>query len=248
MSKHSQPSDSRPRGLPHFDSLVQLAETYLRSQSAAWSTDLVLTVYGNASPEQLSAMATQFTTAYSTESVAPVPMIPTNENVQGIGCAYLRFSDDNSNPRSLHQQLTNILPCAAGDGCWIAWERVFADAAIPGTTENRPGYQLAKSLATLPDTGVDAIYIDELSRLNREQIASLQFGQDSRNAGVTIVGVTDGFRSDNKMSKVAHAMTAMQHEMFSDQLKDKVIRGERDAFLSGKPVGLPPTGLKLIPS
>jgi hypothetical protein len=44
--------------------------------------------------------------------------------------AYLRYSDENSNPRSLAQQLDNILERARRDGKFIPWEFVCADAAV----------------------------------------------------------------------------------------------------------------------
>ncbi|MFM7033779.1 MAG: hypothetical protein ACKOYJ_01090, partial [Planctomycetia bacterium] len=44
--------------------------------------------------------------------------------------AYLRFSDENSNPRSLDQQLINVLNRARRDSVFVPWQYVMADAAV----------------------------------------------------------------------------------------------------------------------
>jgi hypothetical protein len=49
-----------------------------------------------------------------------------------LGLAYLRFSDENSNPRSLDQQLLNVLNRARRDGVFVPWQYVLADAAVSG--------------------------------------------------------------------------------------------------------------------
>jgi hypothetical protein len=49
-----------------------------------------------------------------------------------LGLAYLRFSDENSNPRSLDQQLLNVLNRARRDGVFMPWQYVLADAAVGG--------------------------------------------------------------------------------------------------------------------
>jgi len=49
-----------------------------------------------------------------------------------LGVAYLRFSDENSNPRSLDQPLLNVLARARREGVFIPWPYVLADAAVGG--------------------------------------------------------------------------------------------------------------------
>ena len=63
-----------------------------------------------------------------------------------LGIAYLRFSDEGSNPRSLAQQLINVLNRARREGVFVPWEYVLADAAVSGTLACRRGYTIAKAL------------------------------------------------------------------------------------------------------
>lgn len=55
------------------------------------------------------------------------------------GLAYLRFSDRNSNRRSLDQQLLNLLTRARRDFVFVPWQCVLADAAVSGTLACRRG-------------------------------------------------------------------------------------------------------------
>ena len=61
-----------------------------------------------------------------------------------LAVADLRFSDENSNPRSLDQQLLNVLNRARREGVFVPWHYVLADAAVSGTLTCRTGYTLAK--------------------------------------------------------------------------------------------------------
>jgi hypothetical protein len=63
-----------------------------------------------------------------------------------LAVAYLRFSDENSNPRSLDQQLLNVLNRARREGVFVPWCYVLADAAVSGTLACRTGYTLAKTI------------------------------------------------------------------------------------------------------
>ncbi len=48
-----------------------------------------------------------------------------------IGLGYVRFSDEGSNPRSLDQQLIDVLRRASHDGVFIPWSYICADYAGP---------------------------------------------------------------------------------------------------------------------
>ncbi len=68
-----------------------------------------------------------------------------NASVVAMVACYIRYSSDNSNPRSLDQQLRLILDRAKQNGHFVPWSYVFADAAVTGTTAERRGYILSKN-------------------------------------------------------------------------------------------------------
>jgi len=93
---------------------------------------------------------------------------------------------------------------------------------------------------------VNRIIVDDLDRLNRDQIESHLFMRLIEVAGKRLTTV-DGFDSAEQMSKITHAFKAMQNDYFNDQIKLKVNRGMEDAFCQGQNLGLPPLGFKTVP-
>ena len=113
----SLPSSGRGRvrsadfGLPERTGLLDLARTYLETQARLWSELVGTAAVPTADPATIAAMADDFERRFRQQAAdvfqpGAVPRIWTD-----LGLAYLRFSDENSNPRSLDQQLLNVL-CA----------------------------------------------------------------------------------------------------------------------------------------
>jgi DNA invertase Pin-like site-specific DNA recombinase len=165
-----------------------------------------------------------------------------------LGIAYLRFSDEGSNPRSLDQQLNNVLNRARRDGVFIPWQYVCADAAVSGTLSCRRGYAIAKMLVERrAETGATCFVIDDLSRMSRNTIESLQVGELAEITGVRIIGASDGFDSSGQQSKIMLPMMSSFNEVFIDQLKSKVKRGMDDAFRRGDNIQPPGVGYRMVP-
>jgi len=63
---------------------------------------------------------------------------------------------------------------------------------------------------------------------------------------VRLIGASDGFDSSNQQSKIMLAMMRWFNEVFIDQLKAKVHRGQTDAFKRGEIVQHPGFGYRLV--
>ncbi len=195
--------------------------------------------------DNLGEMASRFEQVYLSGNLPVfenVSMLP--EGVK-VGAVYSRYSDANSNPRSLNQQLRNELQGAARDRVFAPWEYVLADAAVTGTNDQRRGYQLLKALIVRQTHPIECTFIDELGRASRDHIESLSLGRLVERAGKRLVGVSDSFDSTNPMSKVMLSVFSMLHELFVDQLREKVERGMNDAFEQGKHLYNPGFGFSL---
>ena len=119
---NSQPPTGRGRvrsnsfGLPERAGLIDLARTYLDAQARLWPTLVGTPAVPVAMPATLEPMADDFERRFRqqhAEVFRPDGMPP---EWSGLGIAYLRFSDEGSNPRSLDQQLLNVLTRARHDG------------------------------------------------------------------------------------------------------------------------------------
>ena len=237
----------RPRGLAERSDLESLALTYLEEQRKHWPDLAQSKLLPKPTPGTLTTMAESFEANYVS---AEPPTFEATKLPSGVNIAavYARYSDANSNPRSLNQQLLNALAGAARDRQFVPWAYVFADAATTGTNENRFGYQLVLSLIPRTSSAIKTLYIDELGRASRDMIASLSLGRTIDASGKRLVGVTDGFDSANPMSKMQLTMFSMMNEMFVDQIRAKVGRGMHDAFREGKPLYEPGYGYELKPT
>jgi site-specific DNA recombinase len=159
---------------------------------------------------------------------------------------YVRYSDDNSNPRSLDQQLKLQLGRARQNNHLLPWSLVFADAAVTATSADRHGYELVKEALLLD--AVKVLYIDEIGRASRDLVEALRLGRLVKQQKKRLFGVSDGFDSDSEMAKWMLSISGTMQEWFVDQLRSKVRRGKDDAFDRGTNLAPPPVGYDLVPA
>ncbi|HWL07797.1 MAG TPA: recombinase family protein [Planctomicrobium sp.] len=234
--------------MPDDEALRDLAQIYLDLQSRFWQQYCPSLSNESKRQDQIERMIQSFKTSFLDQDAWDWEANLQNySHVPRLGKAYVRYSCDNSNPRSLAQQLRNILERAQQDKVFIPWEFVLADAAVTGTIAARRGYQMIKTLIAGAGKELTHFYIDELGRASRDHVEALILGKLVSSEHKRMIGVTDGFDSDNPQSKVMLTIFAMLHELFIDQLREKVHRGMRDAFEQGKNVRPAAIGYRLIP-
>ena len=242
------PNESkRPCGLPNRADLLELTITYLTRQAQHWPELVGRELLPEHNPESLTRLVVEFEKSYvSGQFVSSNVLATLGSDSPELGAAYIRYSDAKSNTRSLDQQLINVLQIARREQVFIPWNRVFADAAISGTTSARTGYQMLGNLIQSDQTRVARLFVDDLDRLNREQIESFQF-LELVNANNMRLTTANGFDSSQEMSKVARSFKAKQNKFFVAQLTGKVFRGMIHEHTQRQKLGLPPTGLKVVP-
>jgi site-specific DNA recombinase len=252
-SSPALPSTGRGRvrsadfGLPERSGLLDLARTYLDTQARLWPDLVGTAALPAADAATIAAMADDFERRFRAQAAdifqpGSVPRVWTD-----IGLAYLRFSDENSNPRSLDQQLLNVLTRARRDGIFVPWQYVLADAAVSGTLACRRGYTLAKALVEQrTESRVAWFLIDDLSRMSRNTIESLRLGELAAETGVRVIGASDGFDSANPQSSLLLPVLGSMNEAFVTQLKAKVKRGMDDAFRRGDNIQPPGVGYRMV--
>jgi len=190
-SSHSNnlPSTGRVRGddfgLPERASLIDLAHTYRDAQARLWPELVGTPAVPIAMSVTVEPMAVDFERRFRQQHAEVFRSNGTPRAWTGLGIAYLRFSDEGSNRRSLDQQRV-----------FIPWQYDRADAAVSGTLSCRRGYAIAKTLVERrAETGAAWFVIDDLSRMSRNTIESLRLGELAANTGVRVIGASDGFDS-----------------------------------------------------
>lgn len=213
------------KGLPNDKALLDLARTYLEIQHRLWPMLVACGLLPEITESEIETLAVQFRERFLNGSgnrfQPDIDSPPWTE----IGAAYVRYSCDNSNPRSLDQQLRNALELAARDKVYIPWENVFADATVTGTIATRRGYIMVKELIRDKQATLRRVYIDEIGRASRDAIEALKLGRLIEHRHKRLIGASDGFDSDTPNAKFLLSMYAMLHQWFVDQLRCKVNRG-----------------------
>jgi DNA invertase Pin-like site-specific DNA recombinase len=234
-------------GMPGREGLLDLARTYLEVQARLWPELAGTTAVPAADAATIAAMADDFERRFRQQQAEVFRPGGTPIVWLALAVAYLRFSDENSNPRSLDQQLLNVLNRARRDGVFVPWHYVLADAAVSGTLACRTGYTLAKTIVERREEfGVSWFLIDDLSRLSRNTIESLRHGELAEATGVRVVGASDGYDSANPQSSLLLPVLGSMNEAFITQLRSKVKRGMDDAFRRGDNISPPGVGYRLI--
>ena len=236
------------RGLPRPKALESLARTYLETQHRLWPK-----LVGKEFPAEIDGtttkrLAAKFRELFLASSVTLFKPTSRRGAWKGVAAAYVRYSCDNSNPRSLDQQLKLALDKAKQENYFIPWEHVFADAAISGTTAERTGYQQAKAATVDDDSQIDVIFIDEIGRASRDMVEAMNLGRLLEANNKLLITVSDGIDMRNPMWKPLLSFFAALQEWFIDQLKQKVNRGLNDAFDEGKTLCDPGFGYNLVPT
>ena len=144
---------------------------------------------------------------------------------------YSRYSTDKQTESSIEDQLRVCREFAASRGWQIADE--FIDRGISGAAlGNRPGAQSA--LAALEHG--DALIVNDLSRLSRSQdlpplIARL------RHRGVRVLGVQDGFDSDQRTARMQAGLSGIMSEELRAGIASRTHSALTQLARDGKPTG-----------
>jgi DNA invertase Pin-like site-specific DNA recombinase len=164
-----------------------------------------------------------------------------------LGATYVRYSDEDSNPRSLDQQLLLVLERARRDGVFVPWRFVYGDAGWTATVVARTGY-LAFKAALAAEARIGTLYVDEVDRASRYSLETLRFDSELvERLNRRLVGISDGHDSSQPQARMMLHVRAMMAENFIAGLKTKVGRGQRDGFERDEIMERPAFGYRLEP-
>jgi site-specific DNA recombinase len=92
----------------------------------------------------------------------------------------------------------------------------------------------------------DALIVDDLSRLSRDQVESERSIRRLEYGGVRIIGVSNGYDSHSKSRKVQRGVRGLMNEIYLDDLKDKTHRGLAGQAIKKFWAGGKPYGYRLV--
>ncbi len=141
---------------------------------------------------------------------------------------YARFSSDKQNESSLADQVRDCRRYAAEKGWNVV--KVFQDAAMSGSSDNRPGYQAM--LAEAKRGQFDIMLTESMDRLSRRLADTAELHDVLRFHNIGLFTKAQG-----EMGKIHVAVFGMFAEQYIDDLRDKTKRGQRGRIEAGKSAG-----------
>jgi DNA invertase Pin-like site-specific DNA recombinase len=150
---------------------------------------------------------------------------------------YARFSSDRQRDASIDDQVHRCRDFVEGHGGKVSPDLVLADHAVSGASLQRPAFERLMELATAKPRRIDAIVVEDVSRLSRDFADAADLFKRLRYHEVALLGVADGIDSTAANGKVTYTVKSMVAEMYLDDLRDKTLRGLQGRARAGYSTG-----------
>ncbi len=137
---------------------------------------------------------------------------------------YARYSSENQRPESIDDQISSCRKYAIERDWTLDDNLIFSDLAVSGAREDRLG--LRDMMVYAQDHKFDALLIDDLSRLARDNLLMLTIIAELRYHGVRVVSVADNLDSDQEEANFSIQLRGIANELFLTDLRKKVLRGQ----------------------
>ncbi len=161
--------------------------------------------------------------------------------------AYARYSSSAQKVTSIADQLRNIRKLVDQEEDVLDDKFIFTDEAVSGTTEaGRDGLRQLKEAIFHRPAPVDALVVDDLSRLGRNMTESLLFQDDCDYYGIELITV-DGLRSSNPAANLGFKLKSLIDDVYIQDLRHKTLRGLEGQIHRGFSAGGRTFGYRSVP-
>jgi site-specific DNA recombinase len=149
-----------------------------------------------------------------------------------LRCAiYARFSSHRQSPISIEDQIRKCREYARHQGWAILEEHIYADHAVSGTSAERTGLQKLLAVAEQKNHAIDAILIDDTSRLTRKLADALNLYERLTFAGIRLVAISQGVDSESSQAEILFGVHGLIDGVYSRELGLKTHRGMQGCAL-----------------
>jgi site-specific DNA recombinase len=167
------------------------------------------------------------------------------EEVAMPAAIYARYSSENQRPESIDDQISACRRLAKQQSIAISEDHIYSDQAKSGARSDRPA--LAALMAAAQSGEFDAVLVDDLSRLARDNHLMLSIIAEFSFEGIRVISVADGLDSDDEESTLAIQVRGIFNELQLRDLKKKTLRGQMGQKERGFFVGEKTFGYRSIP-
>ena len=143
------------------------------------------------------------------------------QNNNNLAIAYYRYSSHAQNEASIEQQRESAEKYAAGHGFVIMKE--YADAALSGTSDDRPQFQLM--LSEVGRIRPAVLIVWKTDRIARNRVDSALAKKTIRDAGCVIHYVAEAIPQETPEGALFEGLLESMAEFYSNQLRQNIKRG-----------------------
>lgn len=241
-SPHRRRKTHADRGLPADEELMQLAQIYLEQQRKNWPAIAKAGLLPAPAAPVLQIMVEDYKARHRASIIDPHATDTFLSHTKKFGGNYNRYSCDNSDPKSIADQMAKALARAAEDGRFIPWCYVFCDYSVSGLDASRQGYASYKKVLGNPRQNIDTTYIDDFTRASRDELEWWTLAAFSKRLRKRLIGASDNFDLDDPDWEMKLTMYGLLSRLFIKSLRQKVKRGMGGTHRNGGTLGRPPLG------
>jgi DNA-binding CsgD family transcriptional regulator len=233
------------RSLPPDDELKRLAREYLQRQHKHWPELVKAGLLLEISDTAIKAMVEDFKARHRGGPVDGELLQLLAKCRTKLAGNYNRYSCDNSDPKSVIDQMINCLDKARSEDRFVPWCYVFADYSMSGLDSSRQGYSSYKELLSAKQHVLDTTYIDDFTRASRDELEWWRLAAHSKRLFKRLIGASDGFDLNNVNWDIQVTVFGLLSRLFIRGLSQKVVRGMKGTARTGGSLGKPPLGFTL---
>ncbi|MBX3264696.1 MAG: recombinase family protein, partial [Labilithrix sp.] len=148
---------------------------------------------------------------------------------------YARYSSENQRESSIEDQLHRARDFVDREGGNKAGVIVVSDRAASGSRFGREGLAQLRELAQ--EGRVDAVVVEDVSRLTRDQEHAAALLKLFARTGVTLYGIADGIDTSQSKARLNVGLRALMAEDYLADLADKTLRGQEGRARAGLSTG-----------
>jgi len=138
---------------------------------------------------------------------------------------YARFSSDLQRATSIDDQIAVARMFAAARGWAIVENHIYTDAALSGSSLDRPGVQAMLAAAARRPLPFDVLLVDDSSRVARDLADAVRVMQDLQFHGVRVIYISQNIDSENEQAETLVAVHGMVDALYLREMKTKIKRG-----------------------
>lgn len=144
---------------------------------------------------------------------------------------YARYSTDEQNPRSIDDQVTKCRAYLSRSGVHGYDEMLLDDREISGRKKSRPG--IDRLIELIDQNAVDLVVVEDLSRLFRKSMFSMELLARASDARTRIICVDNGIDTADGSSRLLAQVHGLVAELFLTDTANRIRRSIDGRWIAG---------------